>query len=64
MEEFCAKEIIIRTRNLGGKNCHHSKGLIIFHKEDVVKTMWNVTAKLVQEKYLEDFGITIDPFND
>lgn len=35
-----------------------------FYKESVVKTMWNVTAKLVQEKYCEDFGIVIDPFND
>lgn len=35
-----------------------------FYKESVLKTMWNVTAKLIQEKYLEDYGIVFDPFND
>lgn len=34
------------------------------HKESVVTTMWNVTEKLVHEKYCEDFGIAIDPYID
>lgn len=35
-----------------------------YYKESVVKTMWNVTAKLLQEKYSCTFGIVMDPFAD
>lgn len=34
------------------------------YKEYVVKTMWNSTAKMLQEKYYQEFGIIIEPFND
>jgi DNA polymerase III alpha subunit (gram-positive type) len=34
------------------------------YKETCVKTMWNITAKMLQEKFYNDFGITIDPFNE
>lgn len=32
------------------------------YKEAVVKTMWNVTAKIMQEKYANDFKRELDPF--
>lgn len=32
------------------------------YKEHVVKTMWNQTAKLLQEKYSSEFAREIDPF--
>lgn len=32
------------------------------YKEKVVKTMWNQTAKMVQEKYYNEFHREIDPF--
>lgn len=31
-------------------------------KEATVKTMWNVSSKLLQEKYYKDYNIMIDPF--
>ncbi|CAF4832920.1 unnamed protein product [Pieris macdunnoughi] len=34
------------------------------YKESTIKTMWNQTAKLLQEKYLNDFDIKINPFSD
>lgn len=34
------------------------------YKESVVKTLWNITAKLLQEKYHNEFKITFDPFKD
>lgn len=34
------------------------------YKESVIKTMWNVTAKMLQEKYYNDFGMKIEPFTD
>jgi hypothetical protein len=34
------------------------------YKECVVKTLWNTVAKLLQEKYYNEFHIKIDPFND
>ncbi|CAH0558871.1 unnamed protein product [Brassicogethes aeneus] len=34
------------------------------YKEGTIKTMWNQTAKLLQEKYLNDFDIKINPFSD
>lgn len=36
---------------------------ISFYKESVVEIMWNVTTKLVLEKYCENFGVTIDSLN-
>ncbi|KAG5884571.1 hypothetical protein JTB14_006596 [Gonioctena quinquepunctata] len=33
-------------------------------KEATVKTMWNVSFKLLQEKYYNDYNIMIDPFNN
>lgn len=33
------------------------------YKENVVKTMWNITAKQVQEKYMKEFNRVIDPFS-
>jgi hypothetical protein len=33
------------------------------YKETVVKTMWNVTAKQLQEKYHAEYGREIDPFS-
>lgn len=32
------------------------------YKEAVVKTMWNVTAKLLQQKYFKEFERNFDPF--
>lgn len=32
-------------------------------KEATIKTMWNVTSKLLQEKYYNEYNIMIDPFN-
>ena len=34
------------------------------YKESVVKTIWNTTAKLVQEMYFKNFNIKIDPFTN
>lgn len=34
------------------------------YKESSVKSMWNSTAKMVQEKYFTEYGIKIDPFTD
>uniref|UniRef100_A0A1Y1LQA7 Uncharacterized protein n=1 Tax=Photinus pyralis TaxID=7054 RepID=A0A1Y1LQA7_PHOPY len=34
------------------------------YKESVVKTLWNITAKLLQKKYLEEFNRKIDAFKD
>ncbi|KAJ8977541.1 hypothetical protein NQ317_011232 [Molorchus minor] len=34
------------------------------YKEGTIKTMWNQTAKSLQEKYLNDFDIKINPFSD
>jgi hypothetical protein len=34
------------------------------YKEGVIKQMWNVTAKLVQEMFYEKWNIKVDPFND
>lgn len=50
------KKSLIETGRFSGKNCLHSIGLDRLHaqkfyKETVVKTMWNETAKFVQEKW-------------
>ena len=34
------------------------------YKEYVVKTIWNSTAKMVQEKYFKDYKIEFNPFTD
>ena len=34
------------------------------YKECFVKTIWNVTAKLIQEKYFDEFHVTFNPFSD
>lgn len=34
------------------------------YKETCVKSIWNTTAKMVQEKYFNDFNISFDPFSD
>lgn len=34
------------------------------YKESVVKTLWNNTAKQLQEKFYNDWGIRFDPFTD
>ncbi|KAJ9598407.1 hypothetical protein L9F63_010929 [Diploptera punctata] len=34
------------------------------YKEYTVKTMWNVTAKMLQEKYLQVCGRVFNPFTD
>jgi hypothetical protein len=34
------------------------------YKETVVKYMWNVTAKLEQEMYFNNWNIQINPFSD
>ena len=34
------------------------------YKEACIKTMWNVTAKLVQEKFFKEFGVSLNPFQD
>lgn len=34
------------------------------YKECVVKTIWNSTAKMVQEKYFKDYKIEFNPFTD
>jgi len=34
------------------------------YKEGVVKTMWNIVAKKLQEIYYNEYGITFDPFKD
>jgi len=34
------------------------------HKEGVVKLMWNGTAKILQEKYFNEFGVSFNPFSD
>ncbi|KAK0073741.1 hypothetical protein PV326_013110, partial [Microctonus aethiopoides] len=34
------------------------------YKESSVKSLWNTTAQMLQEKYFKDFGIKIDPFSD
>lgn len=34
------------------------------YKEYTIKTIWNVTAKMLMEKYYQDFNITFNPFTD
>uniref|UniRef100_A0A6P7F3A3 Uncharacterized protein LOC114324677 n=1 Tax=Diabrotica virgifera virgifera TaxID=50390 RepID=A0A6P7F3A3_DIAVI len=34
------------------------------YKEYSVKTIWNVTAKMIQEKYFSEFKISFNPFID
>src|SRR5699024_8617112 len=34
------------------------------YKESCVKTIWNPTAKMIQEKYFNEYGRVIDPFAD
>ena len=34
------------------------------YNEGVVKSLWNTVAKIVQEKYYNEFNITFDPFKD
>src|SRR5699024_7917005 len=34
------------------------------YKESCVKTIWNTTAKMIQEKYFNEYGRVIDPFAD
>lgn len=34
------------------------------YKERVVKLMWNVTAKLIQKKYFDEYKRSINPFKD
>lgn len=62
------KKSLMKTRNLGEKITFILKDWAIkkgnpFYKQSEVKTMWNLTANLFQEKYC-DFHIPIDPFDD
>ena len=34
------------------------------HKEGVIKSMWNLTAKLLQDKYFNEYKVSINPFED
>lgn len=34
------------------------------YKENVIKFNWNVTAKMLQEKFFKDYNVKIDPFSD
>lgn len=34
------------------------------YKEGCIKTLWNTTAKLLQERYFNEFCISFDPFSD
>ena len=34
------------------------------YKKGVVKTIWNVSAKFIQEKYFKEHGRKMDPFKD
>lgn len=34
------------------------------YKETVVKTLWNTVAKILQEKYYNEFNVIFDPFKD
>ena len=34
------------------------------YKEGVVKTVWNVSAKRIQEKYFKEYSRKMDPFKD
>lgn len=34
------------------------------YKEYAVKTIWNSTAKMIQEKYFSEYNIKFDPFTD
>lgn len=55
-EELCniLKDWAINMRKADGTD----------YKEGVVKTIWNLTAKRVQQKYFKEFNRTIDPFKD
>ncbi len=70
-EEFCMERKFELTNNVDeisniltdwGFNMRKSDGES--YKESCVKTIWNVTAKMLQEKCLEQFNLIIDPFND
>lgn len=72
LNEFCAEksysleqttmseELVLILKDWAS-NMRKKDGSI--YKETVVKTMWNVAAKLIQEKY-NKFGVSMDPFND
>lgn len=49
--------------NLKAWQSTSARRMKLFYKKSV-KTMWNVTAELLQGQYWEDFGIALDPFND
>ncbi len=34
------------------------------YKEGVIKTIWNTTAKMLQEKYFKEYNVTVNPFDD
>lgn len=34
------------------------------YKQGIIKTLWNITTKLVQEKYFGEHQKNIDPFKD
>lgn len=34
------------------------------YKEGVIKTMWNITAKQLQQLYFDNYNIVFDPFKD
>ena len=34
------------------------------YKEIVIKSMWNITAKMLQQKYNSEYNIVFDPFTD
>lgn len=34
------------------------------YKEMVIKNMWNITAKMIQEMYFNKWNVTINPFSD
>lgn len=72
-EEFCNA----RGYQLNGNTSNEELALILKdwafnmrkkdgteYKEGVVKTIWNLTAKMVQQKYFNEFNRTIDPFKD
>ena len=51
---FIMKDFAFNMRKIDGND----------YKESVVKTIWNTTAKLLQEKYFSEFGRSFDPFKD
>lgn len=57
-----AEEVLVTLLKDWGANMRKKNGSE--YKEAVVKTMWNVTAKLLKEKYYNEYNRKIDPFTD